>query len=81
MVDNQTQTSNYVPEKYGKSKEAEAENITGFDTSDEESVVEVILEDKTPQQEPQHNSQAPLGGELKKDTPLAYHHPHHPARK
>ena len=51
-------------------------------------MVEVILEDKKPQQAPQHvpnNNQAPLGGKLKKDTllvkTLAYHHPHHPARK
>ena len=46
MVDNQTQTSNQVPEKQGESKEAEAKNIKGSDTSDEDSVVEVILEDK-----------------------------------
>ena len=51
-------------------------------------MVEVILEDKKQQQAPQHvpdTNQAPLGGELNKDTPLAktspYHHPHHPARK
>jgi len=51
-------------------------------------VVEVILEDKKQQQTPQHipdTNQAPLGGELKKKTPLvktlAYHHPHHPTRK
>ena len=51
-------------------------------------MVEVILEDKKQQQVPQHvpdTNQAPLGGELKKDTMLvktsAYHHPHHPARK
>jgi len=37
MVDNQTQT------------EAEAKKVTGADTSDEGSVVKVILEDKTPQ--------------------------------
>ena len=46
MVDNQTQTSNQVPEKQRESKEAEAKNITSSDTSDEDSVVEVILEDK-----------------------------------
>ena len=37
MVNNQTQT------------EAEAEKVIGADTSDEGSVVEVILEKKTPQ--------------------------------
>jgi len=62
MIDNQTQTK------------AEAEKVTGADTSEEGSVVEVILEKKTPQQ-----------GELKKKTPWVktstYHHPHHPARK
>jgi len=42
MVDNQTQTSNQVLEKQVESKEVEAENVT----SDEDSVVEVILEDK-----------------------------------
>ena len=73
MVENQTQTSNQVPEKQVESKEAkakdvpgseisddeqlmvnnqtqtgaEAEKVTGVDTSDEGSVVEVILEDKT----------------------------------
>jgi hypothetical protein len=74
--------------KQVESKEAQAENVTGTDTSDEESVVEVIMEDKKQKQVPQHvpdTTQAPLGGELKKDTPLvktsAYHHPHHPARK
>ena len=41
MVDNQTQT------------EGEAEKVTGADTSQEGSVVEVILEKKTPQQAPQ----------------------------
>ena len=41
MIDNQTQT------------EAEAEKVTGADTSEEGSVVEVILEKKTPQQAPQ----------------------------
>jgi len=46
MVDNQTQTSNQVLEKQGESKEVEAKNVTGTDTSDEDSVVEVILEDK-----------------------------------
>ena len=88
MVDNQTQTSNQVPEKQGESKQAEAENVTGTNTSDEDSVVEVILEDKKQQQAPQHvldTNQAPLGGELKKKTLLvkisAYHHPHHLARK
>ena len=70
------------------SKEAEVEKVTRTDTSDEDSVVEVILEDKKQKQEPQHvlyTNQAPLGGELKKDTLLvqtsAYRHPHHPARK
>jgi len=62
MIDNPTQT------------ETEAEKDTGADTSDEGSAVEVILEDKTPQQ-----------GELNKKTPWVknstYHHPHHPARK
>jgi len=62
MIDNQTQT------------EAESEKGTSADTSSEGSVVEVILEDKTPQQ-----------GELNKKTPWVktstYHHPHHPARK
>jgi len=50
--------------------------------------IEVILEDKTPQQTPQHapdNSQAPVRGELKKNIPWVktstYHHPHHPARQ
>jgi len=66
MVDNQTQT------------EVEAEQVTGVDTSNEGSVVETILEKKTPQQAPQQ-------GELKKKTPWVktstYHHPHHPARK
>ena len=66
MIDNQTQT------------EAEAENDTGVDTSDGGSVVEVILEDKTPQHAPQQ-------GELNKKTPWVknstYHHPHHPPRK
>ena len=49
---------------------------------------EVILDDKKQQQALQHvrnTNQAPLGGELKKDTLLvktsAYHHPHHPTRK
>jgi len=76
MINNQTQT------------EAEAEKVIGVDTLDEGSVVEVILEDKTPQQAPQHapdNSQAPVRGELKKKTQWVetstYHHPHHPARK
>jgi len=36
MVDNQTQT------------EVEVEKVTSADTSDEGSVIEVILEDKTP---------------------------------
>ena len=62
MIDNQTQT------------EAEAEKVTGVDTSEEDSGVEVILEKKAPQQ-----------GELKKKTQWVktstYHHPHHPARK
>ena len=66
MIDNQTQT------------EAEVEKDTGADTSNEGSVVEVILEDKTPQEAPQL-------GELNKKTPWVktstYHHPHHPARK
>ena len=47
-------------------------------------MVEVISEDKKQQQAPKHvpdTNQAPLGGELKKDTSLAYHHPHHLARK
>ena len=51
-------------------------------------MVEVILEDKQQKQMPEHvldTNQAPLGGELKKDTLLvktsAYHHPHHLARK
>ena len=70
--------------------EAEAEDVPGTDISDDEpmmidnqksdegSVVEVILKDKTPQQAPQHD-------ELNKKTPWVktstYHHPHHPARK
>jgi len=66
MINNQTQT------------EAEEEKVTGDDTSEEGSVVEVILENKTPQQAPQQR-------ELKKKTPWVktstYHHPHHPARK
>ena len=49
MVDNQTQTSNQVLEKQVESKEVEAKNVIGTNTSDEESMVEVILEDKTPQ--------------------------------
>ena len=76
MIDNQTQTK------------AEAKKDTGADTSDEGSVVEVILEDKTPQQAPQHaldNSQAPVRGELKKKMTWVktstYHHPHHPTRQ
>ena len=87
MVGNQTQTSNQVPEKQVVSKEAEVENVTGTHTSDEEPVLEVILEDKKQQAPPQipDTNQAPLGGELKKHTPLvktlAYHHPHHPTRK
>ena len=59
-----------------------------MDTSDVESMVEVILEDKKQQQMPQHvpdTNQAPLGSELKKYTSLVktstYHHPHHPARQ
>ena len=64
MIDNQTQT------------EAKEEKVTC--TSYEGSVVEVILEKKTPQQAPQQ-------GELKKKTPWVktstYHHPHHPTRK
>jgi len=51
-------------------------------------MVELILEDKQQQQSPQHvpyTNQAPLDGELTKDTSLvktsAHHHPHHPARK
>jgi len=35
------------------SKEAEVENVTGTHTSDEEPVVEVILEDKKQQAPPQ----------------------------
>ena len=62
IIDNQTQTG------------GEVEKVTGVDTLDEGSVVEVILEDKTPQQ-----------GELKKKTllvkTLTYHHPHRPTRK
>ena len=76
MIDNQTQT------------EAEVEKVIGADTSKEGSVVEVILKDKTPHQAPQHapdNNQAPVRGELKKNTPWVktstYHHPHHPARQ
>ena len=61
-----------------KQIEAEEEKVTGDDTSEEGSVVEVILEKKTPQQAPQQ-------GELKKKTPWVktstYHHPHHPAKK
>ena len=64
MIDNQTQI------------EVEEEKVTG--TSDEGSVVEVILEKKTSQQAPQQ-------GELKKKTPSVkistYHHPHHPRKK
>jgi len=64
MIDNQTQT------------EAKAEKVTG--TLDEGSVVEVILEKKTPEQAPHH-------GELKKKLSWVktstYHHPHHPARQ
>ena len=41
MIDNQTQT------------EAAEEKVTGDDTSEEGSVVEVILTKKTPQQAPQ----------------------------
>ncbi len=88
MVNNQKQTSKKVPEKQVVSKAVEVENVTSTDTSDEDSVVEVILEDKKQQQAPQHvldTNQAPLGGELKKKTSLvktsSYHHPHHPARK
>jgi len=51
-------------------------------------MAEVILEDKKQQQAPKHvpdTNQAPLDGELNKDTPLVntstYHHPHHPTRK
>lgn len=66
MINNQTQI------------EVEEENVKGDDTSEEGSVVEVILEKKTPQQAPQQ-------GELKKNTlwvkTSTYHHPHHPARK
>ena len=66
MVDNQTQT------------EVEAEKVTGADTYDEGSMVEVILENKTPQHAPQE-------GELKKKTSWVktstYHQPHHPARQ
>jgi len=40
MIDNQTQI------------EAQAEKVTGADTLEEGSVVEVILERKTPQQAP-----------------------------
>ena len=76
MVNNQTQI------------EAEAEKVTGADTSDEGLVVEVILEDKTPQHAPQlapDNSQAPVRGELKEKIPWVktstYHHPHHPTRQ
>jgi len=60
MIYNQTQT------------EAEVEKVRG--TLDESSVVEVILEKKTPQQ-----------GELNKKPSWVktstYHHPHHPARQ
>ena len=42
MIDNQTQT------------EVEAERVIGVDTSNEGSVVEVILEDKKQHQAPQH---------------------------
>lgn len=84
MVNNQTKTSNQVAKKQVESKEVEAENVT----SDEDSVVEVIFEDKKQQQAPHHvlaTNQAPSCGELKKDTLLintsTYHHPHHPARK
>jgi len=54
MVNNQTQI------------EVEEEKVTGADTSDEGSVLEVLLEDITPQQAPQHapdNSQTPVRGE------------------
>ena len=66
MINNQTQT------------EAAEEKVTGDDTSEEGSVVEVILKKKTPQQAPQQGEvkQKPLW--VKTST---YHHPHHPARQ
>ena len=70
------------------SKEAEVKNVTGTDTTDEESMVKIILDDKKQQHAPQHvpdTNTGPLGGEFNKDTLLVktstYHHPHHPARK
>lgn len=70
------------------SKEVEAKIILGSDTLDDEYMVELILEDKKQLQAPQHildTNWDPLGGELKKYAPLvktlAYHHPHHLARK
>ena len=52
--------------------------MLGADTSEEGSVVEVILKKKTPQQAPQQ-------AEVKQKTPWVktstYHHPHHPARQ
>lgn len=70
--------------QYVESKEAKAENVAGTYTSDEESVVEVIIEDKkqkhVPQKEPD-STQAPSVAKLKKDTPSTYHHLHHPFRQ
>ena len=66
MIDNQTQT------------EAAEEKVTGDDTSEEGSVVEVILKKKTPQQAPQQGEVKQKPSWVKTST---YHHPHHPARQ
>jgi len=66
MINNQTQTV------------AEEEKVTGDDTSEEVSMVEVILKKKTPQQEPKQGEVKKKPSWVKTST---YHHPHHPARQ
>ena len=66
MIDNKTQT------------EVAEEKVTGDDTSEEGSVVEVILKNKTPQEAPQQGEVKQKPSWVKTST---YHHPHHPARQ
>lgn len=66
MIDSQTQI------------EAAEGKVTGDDTSEEGSVVEVILNKKTPQQAPQQGEVKQKPSWVKTST---YHHPHHPARQ
>lgn len=56
--------------KQVESKETQVENVAGSDTSDEEFMVEVVLEDKQQPRHVPHTNQAPLGVKLKKYTTL-----------